>query len=260
MYGASKTHTNLYMFLEYCKDGDLKQLLRKNNGRLSETQAVQYLVMIVAGFNCLYTQNIIHRDIKPANILVHDNIVKITDFGFARHLMATRSTHQSNHQSNRSATSQHSVPNHVNMEELRVLSNVGTPLYMCPQILNNQKFSSKCDIWSLGMMFYEMLYGRTPWMASSPFQLYQNIRKLKLEFDLRPQRSDASKGLLRKMLVIDDRHRVAWPELFHHDLLCQENLKPVNNILKDESGNVSDFKSLLNDSPSKEKTQPQFYT
>ena len=55
------------------------------------------------------------------------------------------------------------------MEELRALSNVGTPLYMCPQILNSQKFSSKCDIWSIGMMFYEMLYGKTPWTASTPF-------------------------------------------------------------------------------------------
>lgn len=120
------------------------------------------------------------------------------------------------------------------MEELMVLSNVGTPLYMCPQILNNQKFSSKCDIWSLGMMTYEMLYGRTPWMANSPFQLYQNIRKMKLEFDLRPQRSDGIKALIRKMLVIDDRQRISWPELFNHDLFQTDQLKPINNQMADD--------------------------
>ena len=69
------------------------------------------------------------------------------------------------------------------------------------------------------MMFYDMLYGRTPWIANSPFQLYQNIRKLKLEFDSKPTRSDSIKLLIKKMLVIDDRHRISWPEIFAQDLI-----------------------------------------
>jgi len=43
---------------------------------------------------------------------------------------------------------------------------VGTPLYMSPQILSHEKYSSKCDIWSLGMVFYRMLHGRTAWTGS----------------------------------------------------------------------------------------------
>ena len=69
------------------------------------------------------------------------------------------------------------------MDVAGLFSNVGTPLYMCPQILNNQKFSAKCDIWSLGVMFYEIIYGKTPWTANSPYQLYKNIINNPLQFD-----------------------------------------------------------------------------
>jgi serine/threonine protein kinase len=92
----------------------------------------------------LYNNSIIHRDIKPANILIHEGVAKLTDFGFARVIDS-------------------------GMEDQGAFSKVGTPLYMSPQILNDQKFSSKCDIWSLGMMLYEMLYGKTPWTANSPY-------------------------------------------------------------------------------------------
>ncbi len=100
--------------------------------------------MYYVRFKELNSRKIIHRDIKPANILLSENMVKITDFGFARTVSSC-------------------------MEQAGLFSNVGTPLYMCPQILNNQKFSAKCDIWSLGVIFYEMLNGHTPWTANSPY-------------------------------------------------------------------------------------------
>lgn len=84
MYAATRTSRNLYMFLEYCRDGDLKDVLKKNGGILSESEAVVYFRQIVEGFKVLYNNNIIHRDIKPANILLHEGVAKITDFGFAR--------------------------------------------------------------------------------------------------------------------------------------------------------------------------------
>ena len=213
MYGASRTARNLYMFLEYCRDGDLKMLLKKNNGRLSESEAVQYFRQIVNGFKILYDNSIIHRDIKPANILLHEGNAKITDFGFARVIDSQ-------------------------MEDLEAFSKVGTPLYMSPQILNDQKFSSKCDIWSLGMMFYEMLYGKTPWTANSPYQLYQNIKKIHLEFDSKPPRSESVKKLLRKMLIVEDKDRISWPELFEHEVVKFD----VNNLKKkiDQIGEEKD--------------------
>lgn len=145
MYHATRTPNHLYMFLEFCGDGDLKDLIKKRDGRLTESEAVLYFRQIVEGFRYLSQKNIIHRDIKPANILLSEGKAKISDFGFAKCL------------------------DNTGMDEAVKQTYLGTPLYMAPQILMEQEFSGKCDIWSLGMMFYEMLYGRTPWTAKTPY-------------------------------------------------------------------------------------------
>ena len=54
---------------------------------------------------------------------------------------------------------------------------LGSPLYMAPQILAKEKFNSKCDVWSVGIMFYEMLYGKTPWTGKDLGDLRDNILK-----------------------------------------------------------------------------------
>lgn len=95
--------------------------------------------------------NIIHRDIKPANILLKEGKAKISDFGFAKCLDT------------------------CGMDEQTKKTYLGTPLYMSPQILQEEPFSSKCDIWSLGMMFYEMLYGKTPWTGKTPWYVFNII-------------------------------------------------------------------------------------
>lgn len=110
----------------------------------------------------LYNQSIIHRDIKPANILLHEGKAAISDFGFARCLESQ------------------------GMDEQVRMSFLGTPLYMSPQILKEDKFSSRCDIWSLGMVFYEMLYGHTPWTGKTPVQLLSNIKDQPLVFPETP--------------------------------------------------------------------------
>ena len=85
LYDVARTSNYLYMFLEYCQDGDLKEFMsRKEEKRLSELDAVIFIKHIVEGFKKLYSSKIIHRDIKPANILLHKGVAKITDFGFAR--------------------------------------------------------------------------------------------------------------------------------------------------------------------------------
>jgi len=209
MYAATRTSRNLYMFLEYCRDGDLKELLKKSGGHLSESEALEYFRQIVNGFKALYAKNIIHRDIKPANILLHEGTAKITDFGFARVIEG-------------------------DMEKSGQFSKVGTPLYMSPQILDDQKFSAKCDIWSFGMMLYEMLYGKTPWTANSPYQLFQNIKKIPLEFPAKPVRSQAIKDLLKQMLVVEDKDRISWPEIFNHPLIKFDETSLKENIQKIE--------------------------
>jgi len=71
LYDVSRTPNNLYMFLEYCMDGDLKEYLKKKKGgSLSEPEAIKFFKHIVEGFKELQKHSIIHRDIKPANIML----------------------------------------------------------------------------------------------------------------------------------------------------------------------------------------------
>lgn len=86
----------------------------------------------------------LHRDLKPANILLRDHTVKIADFGFAKKVS--------------SGSGKESV-------------NVGSPLYMSPEALQNNVYTIKNDIWSIGVILYEILHGKAPWKCSSEHQL-----------------------------------------------------------------------------------------
>lgn len=87
---------------------------------------------------CAQVTHSISRDLKPANILLSKGIIKIGDFGFAKKNTTKR---------------------------MKNATSVGTPLYMSLEILRSEPYTSKCDIWATGFIFYEMLHGKTPWTA-----------------------------------------------------------------------------------------------
>lgn len=99
-------------------------------------EALKTMLEISRGYLHLSERDIIHRDIKPANILLNNGTAKIADFGFARIEKS---------------------------EGCKEKYNIGTPLYMSPESLHSNYYSKKSDIWSLGIVFYEILQGRTPW-------------------------------------------------------------------------------------------------
>jgi serine/threonine protein kinase len=130
----------MYIVTEYCEDGDLRNFIKRKR-RVSEAEALKILRDIMNGFKYLCNHEIIHRDLKPANILIQNGRCKISDFGFAKNLEFGEST--------------------------ILRSVVGTPLYMSPQILSKQSYTNKSDLWSVGLIFYEMIYGQTPWPANN---------------------------------------------------------------------------------------------
>ncbi|CAK90095.1 unnamed protein product (macronuclear) [Paramecium tetraurelia] len=120
VYYTLESQNNYYIIQEYCKDRDLGIYLKKQQ-YLTEVGAIRILTDILNGFIELLQQGIIHRDLKPANILVHQNTFKLGDFSFAK----CKS----------------------NFQRDIMESVVGTPLYMAPQILMRETYTSKCDIW-----------------------------------------------------------------------------------------------------------------
>lgn len=131
------------------------------------------------GYINLAESGFLHRDLKPANILLKDKIIKIADFGFAK-----------------KATS--------NPKET---VNVGSPLYMSPEALQGNIYTTKNDIWSIGVILYEILHGKAPWACSNERQLIEEINKNSIY--LLKNLSEDLKDFIRKCLTPDEKKRIS---------------------------------------------------
>ncbi len=138
-----------YLVMELLKGHTLNVELRKK-GCLSIERCAEILLPICNALSKAHAAGIIHRDIKPDNIFLHNSpngeIVKVVDFGIAKLLGDATSA------SSKNLTQAGSI--------------VGTPIYMAPERLSNKPYDGKADVYSLGVMLYEMLIGHTPFQAS----------------------------------------------------------------------------------------------
>ncbi len=130
--------------MEYIEGESLRSLLKRVEG-LSAHHALKLLGQIIAGLNEAHTQGVVHRDLKPENILIAQNgTVKVMDFGIAR-----------------------SVEAGVSMSG----GLTGTPAYMSPEQALGKTADARSDIYSLGLVMYEMFTGRAPFQADTPVAL-----------------------------------------------------------------------------------------
>lgn len=138
--------------LEYCAGGDLGHFLRKHPCQ-PEKVALRILQHVARGLACLHNQNIIHRDLKPQNVLMsssdpNTSDFKLADLGFARQVLR-----------------------HTDM----MATICGSPLYMAPEILKGNPYSGTCDLWSIGCILYEVLFGGPPYTGRNHIELLNNI-------------------------------------------------------------------------------------
>ena len=192
-YELLESDSNYYMILQYCNGGDLANHL-KTHQTLSEEEAVFIMKQIINGFCELNAQKVMHRDFKLANVFLHNDNVVIGDFGFAKSGIEITST------------------------------KLGSPLTMAPEIMmagSKSSYDSRVDIWSIGVVFYNLLYGDVPWQVETQDQLKEQITMASGEslfMPSHPQVSNQCKQLLKKMIEIDLEKRIGWKELFAHPL------------------------------------------
>ena len=194
LYEEIDTPNYLYLVLEYINGIPLIDILRnEKNGYLSQKRSIKLMTQVIKGIIYLHDKNIYHRDIKLENILVMKNdLIKIIDFGFA--VKCNRDSYQKLF--------------------------CGTPSYMAPELLNKEKYIPYySDIWSLGVLFYSMLYGRFPFDRNDKYLLEDNddffdkITVIELNFDDEIKVDDNIKNLFRKIFVADPTERIALNEI-----------------------------------------------
>ena len=202
-----ETSGNFYVVVQYCKDGDLEKYLAKVK-TIDEPEAVFFLKQIMSGFLYLHQHKIMHRDFKLANIFMDGKHLTIGDFGFAKAGVDVATT------------------------------KLGTPYNMAPEIIfSNGKtpYTSKADLWSIGVVFYQMLFGRLPFRAMTMDELKQEIKARagsNLIFPNNIQISNETKQILIEMLEFDPITRISWKKFFNHPLFEKfKEFEPAKSIM-----------------------------
>uniref|UniRef100_A0A8C4LIS2 non-specific serine/threonine protein kinase n=1 Tax=Equus asinus asinus TaxID=83772 RepID=A0A8C4LIS2_EQUAS len=153
---AFQDKNNLYLVMEYQPGGDLLSLLNRYEDQLDENMIQFYLAELILAVHSVHQMGYVHRDIKPENILI-DRMghIKLVDFGSAAKMNSNK------------------------MVSARLP--VGTPDYMAPEVLTVMNgdgkgvYSLGCDWWSVGVIAYEMVYGRSPFTEGTSARTFNNI-------------------------------------------------------------------------------------
>ncbi|MCD4670839.1 MAG: protein kinase [Actinomycetia bacterium] len=144
IYDWGKFDGSYYIVMEYVRGTSLKELIERK-GSLDPNIAANYAIQISNALSIAHKNNLIHRDIKPQNILITpDGIIKVTDFGIAKSL---------------------------NTDITRTLNIVGTAHYISPEQVGGDALDNRTDIYSLGVVIYEMLTGDLPFRGDTSIDI-----------------------------------------------------------------------------------------
>lgn len=211
LYEFLETGNNYYLIIDFCKDGDFEGYLKKHQF-LGEDEATYFLMQIMNGFRELHRNRIMHRDFKLANIFLNDDRLVIGDFGFAKSGFDMATT------------------------------KLGSPITMAPEILLNKGkllYTNKADIWSIGVCYFQMIFGDLPWEVNDMDDLMAKVgtqsgSKLVIPTNKGPI-SQECRELLHALIEPDPKKRIEWDQLFNHRLF---DLHQKKRAQKDQMMNM----------------------
>ncbi|KAM3876908.1 serine/threonine-protein kinase ULK3 [Diretmus argenteus] len=195
---------NIYLILEWCSGGDLSRFIRSRR-LLPERVAQRFLQQIACALQFLHERNISHLDLKPQNILLSGSVLKLADFGFAQYMSP--------------------------WDEQSVLR--GSPLYMAPEMVCRRQYDSRVDLWSVGVIFYEALFGRAPFASRSYAELEEKIRSDKpIELPPGARVSRDCRNLLLRLLERNPDARLTFAQFFSHPFVDLEHMPSAESLGK----------------------------
>lgn len=169
----------------------------KEQQTLEEAEVVNIVLQITKALNYLHSKSppIIHRDLKPENVLFNDGVVKLIDFGWSNYNDDFRNTF------------------------------CGTTEYLCPEMIQGTGHSEKLDIWTLGILTFELLNGYTPFSPKNKgldqrnlqLKVQENILNGKVVFP--PEMSPESVNFIKSILVLQPQKRPSAEKLLESEFL-----------------------------------------
>ena len=198
--------------MELC-DGNLKDILEKYKEGLPLNMVNKIFMQLNEALKTMINKQFIHRDLKPENILIKytdtnktNFDIKLTDFGF--------STSEIN-------------------SSIHTYSIAGTPNYIAPEIETNH-YNNKCDLWSLGIILYELYTNKYIFDSNIPIEREMNRYKGNI---VKETDNEMINKLIRKLIQVDIKQRIEWEEYFKDDFFKIKKEK--------EKENLSELKSNL---------------
>ena len=142
VYGGDR-RSRIYMVMEWCHGRLLRKIL--DEGRMPQDRAIRIAIEVLKALDYIHTNGVVHRDLKPENIMVDDDDhIKLIDFGIAGDTASRRLTY-------------------ANFTAM-----LGTPDYIAPEQVKGKRGDGRTDLYSMGVILYEMLTGKLPFSGPSP--------------------------------------------------------------------------------------------
>lgn len=204
MFEVFETANELYICMEVCEGGELFDRIKEQpDGNYSESDAAFVLRQICEGLKYLHANNVSHCDLKPDNFLfIHrskDSPLKIIDFGMSKW-----------------------VKRRKYFKSLR-----GTPYYIAPEVIQG-RYTHHCDMWSVGVVMFVMLFGYPPFHAEADADIFRLIlqgfdpvtkKGYKAHFPADIPVSESAKDLMSRLLTSDTAKRLTAAEALEHEWL-----------------------------------------
>jgi serine/threonine protein kinase len=188
--------SRVYIALEWVEGRLLRQVMGPQK-KLPLDRAMRIAIAICEALEYIHSRGVVHRDLKPENIMVDENDnIKLIDFGIAAKAGARRLTFG-------------------NLSQV-----MGTPEYISPEQVNRNRSDARSDIYSLGVMLYEMLTGKTPFRGDNPFAI-MNDRLVNNPIpprELNPTISPRIQEIIYRAIELDPKNRYASARAFARDL------------------------------------------
>ena len=222
-YGSYLKNKTIWIILEYCDAGSVLDLMRISNKNLNEQQIASIISMVLKGLIFLHEQKKIHRDIKAGNILLSNNgYAKLGDFGVSAELM-------------------HSFSKKV--------SKIGTPYWMSPEVISQNRYDSKCDIWSLGITCIELAEGEPPYSEIRTFLVMKKIINNPPKGLSNPEKwSMEFNDFVSKCLTFQPEERPSAKELISHNFIVKNDkgCTYIEKMVRDNIEKIYNFRKVMN--------------